>query len=398
MRVHAIVPWARLAAGALLSACVWLMPSCAPAGHPWARGGHFDYTRVVRVELGLCEARYYDRYTGEWLKGLPIRPSGVFVPFGEGLCPASCDDKGPGEQGYIDRLGNWVIAPRFTEAGFFCGGRATVRVGNQTGVIDTMGHWVVKPGTYDRICPYRQGLASFRADRKWGFLGLDGEVVIPARYGDAWSFNDGLAVVQDERGWLCIDLHGKTRFRMPGEPPGKMFRNGLLLVDEATITGKGHPNTFFDDPVPKDGYLATSGQVAIPLQFDMGDDFSEGMAVVGRSETGIAAPNEKRTFFPPPEGEEFTYLVYGAIEVKGQVVIRFAYERLKSFSHGLAAFRLGGKWGYLDRHGKEVIPARFDRAEPFFDGLAEVVINGNVVIIDMSGRVVIRTGVEWVEM
>jgi len=48
------------------------------------------------------------------------------------------------------------------------------------------------------------------------------------------------------------------------------------------------------------------------------------------------------------------------------------YDDARDFSEGLAAVRVGGKWGYIDRSGKMVIPPRFLRAEPFRGGLAVV--------------------------
>src|SRR5207249_1477743 len=48
---------------------------------------------------------------------------------------------------------------------------------------------------------------------------------------------------------------------------------------------------------------------------------------------------------------------------------------LVAFHEGLAAVRLGDKWGYIDKQGMLVISPRFDRASMFAEGLAAVEID-----------------------
>ena len=47
--------------------------------------------------------------------------------------------------GFIDKGGEFVIEPRFSEAFSFANGRAGVVVGNKLGYIDEKGSWVWKP-------------------------------------------------------------------------------------------------------------------------------------------------------------------------------------------------------------------------------------------------------------
>jgi len=56
----------------------------------------------------------------------------------------------------------------------------------------------------------------------------------------------------------------------------------------------------------------------------------------------------------------------------GKVVIEPAFEKAWPFSEGIAAVKLGNKFGYIDKTGAFALPARFDRAYPFRDGLARV--------------------------
>ena len=57
---------------------------------------------------------------------------------------------------------------------------------------------------------FSEGLASFRAGPKWGFLNKRGEVVIEPVFETAVSFSDGLAIVELGGGeWGYIDKKGK---------------------------------------------------------------------------------------------------------------------------------------------------------------------------------------------
>jgi hypothetical protein len=59
------------------------------------------------------------------------------------------------------------------------------------------------------------------------------------------------------------------------------------------------------------------------------------------------------------------------------------------FSDGLAAVKLNGKWGYIDKDGKTVISPQFDQAVPFQNGLAQVVVRSSPPkfgYIDRTGK------------
>ncbi len=65
--------------------------------------------------------------------------------------------------------------------------------------------------------------------------------------------------------------------------------------------------------------------------------------------------------------------------------VDYALEQLRSFSGGLAAVKMQGKRGYVDKTGKAVIPFLYDEATPFERNWASVRKNGVWGIIDKSG-------------
>lgn len=73
---------------------------------------------------------------------------------------------------------------------------------------------------------------------------------------------------------------------------------------------------------------------------------------------------------------------------KAEVIPR-RFERVSSFSEGLAAVRFEGRYGYIDERGEMVIAPQYDLASGFYQGLAEVLIGDKTGVIDRAGRFVL---------
>lgn len=63
---------------------------------------------------------------------------------------------------------------------------------------------------------------------------------------------------------------------------------------------------------------------------------------------------------------------WGYVNKSGNVVIPIQYDIAHMFSEGIASVERRGKWEYIDPSGKLAIPASFDAAMPFCGGLAAV--------------------------
>jgi serine/threonine protein kinase len=71
------------------------------------------------------------------------------------------------------------------------------------------------------------------------------------------------------------------------------------------------------------------------------------------------------------------------------IIIRLLnYDRIYSFSEGLAVVIDGQLYGYIDKLGREVIPPRYDDARHFSEGLAAVKQGESWVYIDKTGKIV----------
>lgn len=70
--------------------------------------------------------------------------------------------------------------------------------------------------------------------------------------------------------------------------------------------------------------------------------------------------------------------------------IPMQYEAAKPFRNGLAAVRIDGRWGYIDRSGDLVIQPAYTDAAPFYGEFAEVRVHDASGIIDRRGRMILR--------
>ncbi|MGN1002911.1 MAG: WG repeat-containing protein [Oscillospiraceae bacterium] len=78
---------------------------------------------------------------------------------------------------------------------------------------------------------------------------------------------------------------------------------------------------------------------------------------------------------------------YGAIDKTGRTVIPFRYDALWPVREGRIAFRLDGKYGYLDAATLTVaIPAQYESASGFNNGLAVVYDGARAFLIDRDGE------------
>ncbi len=79
---------------------------------------------------------------------------------------------------------------------------------------------------------------------------------------------------------------------------------------------------------------------------------------------------------------------YGFIDRSGKLVIAPRFDLTFHFSGGLAAIQVGEKWGYIDKTGKIVIPLRaLAHVEDFHHGLAFVSTkDGKYGHIDKTGK------------
>ena len=275
-----------------------------------------------------------------------------------------------------------------------------------------------------------------------GYIDLDGKEVVPIKYQVSFGegetptdFSEGLAALPlrtdeyDSPVYGYIDKMGNevipAKFSIAGD-----FKNGIALVDLENYidkTGKvltGNELEFQDKIVifsqdEKMGLRHLNGKVVVPCNYDVIQNFSDGMAAVCKGHLwGYVDPLE--TFVIPCSYHSSNYYdngvmddwgEYGApdeandfheglvmvmrnrmagfLNKQGKTVIPFVYKRAKDFSEGLAAVKTSQKWGFVDKEGNNVIPCQYDTVASFKEGLVAAVKNGKCGYINASGQEVV---------
>jgi len=246
---------------------------------------------------------------------------------------------------------------------------------------------------------FSDGLVPVSYSKKWGFMDVNGKLVIEAKYDKVTSFSGGYATAQRGSDYFIIDKSGKeTSINSIGLTGIKDFSEGLSpFATSAKVTG----------------YFDTQGKVVIEPQFHSVGYFSAGLAWAKTSEGKVGFINKKgewvikaefdaaKEFSPTSklarikQGDSWGYvttdgkvimpsnvktcgdfangLAYGKtpegtvgfINEKGEWAIKPQYEAVNDFSNGFASVKSGGKWGIIDTKGNWV-------CEPTFDGIKDV--------------------------
>lgn len=267
--------------------------------------------------------------------------------------------------GFLDKQGNFAIAPKYKYAKSFSEGVAPVCDEMGWHYIDSKGKTVIA-GPFERAKEFSEGLAAVYIKGKFGYINKSGKLVIPAIYDDAGSFHEGLAqVIQQETpikrwhtkyikpdGSNAFDL---TAIQLKYDRTGSSIPNGTLgahgLPQENALHDRINCSNgrilFFVNG--KYGYLDNSGKTVIEPRFDKAETFQEGLAA--------ASINNK----------------FGFIDATGTFSIHPQFNDASNFSDGLArVITASGKNAYIDKLGKTVIDIGEDRGQDFHDGVAVI--------------------------
>jgi hypothetical protein len=338
--------------------------------------------------------------------------------------------------GFINGLGEVVVAPRFSSVGTFFEGLVWVKGelqggsvdssarSEESGFIDITGNFVIGPGpppgfrfpeylNFYSYGDFYEGRARFWVGDATGFGGYidrSGKLVIPAEYASLGDFSDGLAWVSLPRSdgssfgskfTGFIDLDGNFVI-----PPDRQFVGGRFSCGRAAVSFQQVDHTWstalmdrsgeiiiacgvydsistFEDGVArvvkdgKVGCIDPSGRVIVPVEFDH-------LWMFGKGEPRTVGSKDGMSFFIDTQGH------YVPIPGIGPEV------EMLGLREGRVRVETGGKQGFLDDDGNLVIPIVFDSASDFRSGLAFAEQGVWKGYINRQGDFVWRTD-EWDE-
>ena len=298
---------------------------------------------------------YYDPAKGKYgylalIEGgqTPIINAGYdeLTPFGK---RSALVKKGK-KYGIIDRLGRWLLKPRFDsiKGNFHDCDRVVVGIKDRYGVVDSRGKIVI-PLRYEYMgYEFSEGLIAAETDGRWGYLDQNGSWKISPQFTYAGDFAQGMAPIrtsQDRYGY--IDRNGTMAVAARYED-AREFSQGLGAVKE---NGRW-------------GAVDRRGEAVIPPRYEEMEKFHEGLARVRK------------------DGK------YGYVDRNGKETIPPAFGDAGDFNEGLAPVKQGDLWGYIDTRGAWVIPPAYADAESFHHGHAPVkkAESSLWVLVDKKGK------------
>jgi len=111
--------------------------------------------------------------------------------------------------GFIDKEGNWVVAPKFDELNVLIEGYARAKLNGKWGFVDTVGNWKILP-QYDTVLYFKENIAAVRQNGKWGFIDKDNKTIVPFQFESiSTDFSNNNYLVEKHGVSLRLNLKGE---------------------------------------------------------------------------------------------------------------------------------------------------------------------------------------------
>jgi|AGTN01.1.fsa_nt_gi hypothetical protein len=300
--------------------------------------------------------------------------------------------------GYIDKTGKFAIKKkrRYVLESFSCG-RAIQWVWGPSEdkcFIDTSGRQVTE--WFQDALPFSENMAAVKDNERFGFINLDGEIVVPCVYDDAEPFAEGMAAVCTSERWGFVNSEGELKIE-PQFDLVMYFSEGLAAV-------------VLNEKV---GYVNKDGCFIIEPAYQEAARFSCGVALVNdcdyvdcNGEVVFSTDwNPDRSKFPFQHRlfvESVPINTWNNPTSKHRIIVgrkprlqridsgKWYHSTVRSFSENVAVAGRGDRCGYIDLEGTFCIDPVFDYALPFSEGRALVYVDGLFGYIDRSGQYIAR--------
>ncbi len=288
--------------------------------------------------------------------------------------------------GFMNTAGIEMIPPMYEQVSKFSDGLAVVAKNGKYGVIDKYNH-VRVPFKFDAISDFIFGRAIVEQDGLQGMMHRNGSFVLECKFGDMGTLSNGLIFASDGEKFGYYDVTGFLRIPMKFDDAYD-FANGVAKVAVDGLVafidiygGYVVPPAFeevrtFSDSLyvyELDGMYGFTNRlgkaVTDPIYDDVGE-LREGFAiasmdgeVVYLNEAGqVVIQNDLEEFpnfmskaeFMNGEAIAMQNGLYGKIDQKGRVVLKFQYENLGKGAYAFP-FKKNNQWGVMNSAGKVII-------------------------------------------
>jgi serine/threonine protein kinase len=187
----------------------------------------------------------------------------------------------------------------------------------------------------------------------YGFINEKSEIIVSIDFDNAKSFEDGIGGVRHESDWDIIKTNGELVKRVY-----KYVKN-----EDYIYYNVSHSIDIYD------GIININGQeIILDKTIKALGRFSEGFFKVFKFNFSWFGSD----------------CLYGFIDTNGVVAIPIIYDLANDFSEGYAAVKFKKKWGYIDKKGNTIVEFKYDEAFNVKNHQAKVISNKRELLIEMK--------------
>ena len=302
--------------------------------------------------------------------------------FHEGLAIIGLNDK----YGFINKSKSKVIPIKFDGVSDFEFNRSIVEITEKYGMVNRAGAYVLDP-LYNDLGEIQENKMYFSKDSLYGYMNKDGVIIIPEKFEEGFSFENGSAKVIYNGKEAIIDSNGNFLF-LPKYDQVSKFSDSIYIVKKDGLCGlvsysekeilpciysdigvlhENMAQIIFDNLL---GFINREGQVVINPKYDTPLNYQD--LCVFKSGKATVSKSDK----------------YGVIDTTGKVVIKFLHDQLGRIN-SLFPYKKKELWGYMNLNGKSIINPIYNYAEDIKDGICLVQKDTLFGCLDSKGKVII---------
>jgi hypothetical protein len=296
----------------------------------------------------------------------------------------------------IDKSGKMITESQYLGTSIFSEGKTVVTDNSgKSCLLDEKGRILFRTdGSIDKpSC----GMAAFRikADKDkylWGYINVEGQVVIKPIYEWAQSFSEDKAVVEISDGnYGIIDKEGKLLKEIKNERVTNLSEDILVFSKSDKDYGQ------------KYGYMTVDGKVMLDAVYSNAEAYEDGLAIVNAAAdfgNGYGVINKKGEFIIPakyaqitslgngvyavPKAQEnffnISYIQKALFDKNGKQLTEFKYYDLVRLENGLISATDEKNTFLIDEKGNEV------GSIPKADGIGSIQPCGKLYKVDVDGE------------
>jgi hypothetical protein len=259
-----------------------------------------------------------------------------------------------------------------------------IKIKNAWGYMDLQGKLIIPP-SYSEAGFFNEDIAAVVQNDKYGFISKANKFIVDPIYDEVSDFFDGRSVVEKDGKFGMIDRNGYSIFEPIFEELGPVSE-GMIFARKDSLYG----------------YYSRNRISLIPERFEEAESFENQLAHV-RIQGKEAIIDSVGSFVVKPFFDEVdffsdTLLIYienekyGICNLNGNPVLVANYEYIGKLVDNRAIIVDQGKIGYVNENGQIIIPASYEvypnyqSYGNFKFGLAKVRKNGKAGLIDENGK------------